>query len=298
MFLLNAAKGFRFAAVWAILLMALAFLQAKDAYAGVVSGRISCAGSSVGISLDIHGEIDAATAESVRELFEQYHDRKKRVFAGDKCDDSAARQSLPDFSAYGDHFEISSPGGSVPAAMAIGRLFRREGVGLVISGICFSSCVFILAGAVDRQIAKSAIVGIHRPYLRTTPGIPVAPERVNQVYSRTLQDMRDYLVEMDVSPALADDILIVEPENNRILTRSELKAYRLMGVDRVELQRRTVRKEMADVQEANQLGLERLEYTRRKMLGESLCMHSANGLEANYFDYLDCKKRVLRTGVR
>src|SRR6202165_3264803 len=109
-----------------------------------------------------------------------------------------------------------------------------------VNGVCFSACVFILAGAVDRQIGKSDQVGIHRPYLRSTPEKPLEADQVKQAYSRTLQDMRSYLREMNVSQRLADDMLATEPENNRILTEAELKAYRLMGVDPAEQQRRGI----------------------------------------------------------
>jgi hypothetical protein len=41
-----------------------------------------------------------------------------------------------------------------------------------------------------------------------------------------LQDMRAYLREMDVSQRLADDMLVVESQRVRILTRAELKGFR------------------------------------------------------------------------
>ena len=103
---------------------------------------------------------------------------------------------------------------------------------------------------------------------------------------------------MNVSPRLADDMLATEPENNHILTETELKAYRLTGVDPAEQQRRAIEKEAADVKEANQLGLDRPEYTRRKMLGEALCTYSASGALADGREYADCKIRILRTGAK
>jgi hypothetical protein len=182
--------------------------------------------------------------------------------------------------------------------MAIGRMLRREGAWIGINGVCFSACVFILAGAVDRQIRKSDQVGIHRPYLQSTPENPLEADQVKQAYSRTLQDMRSYLREMNVSQRLADDMLATEPENNHILTETELRAYRLTGVDPAEQQRRAIQKEAADVQEANGLGLDRREYTQRKTLGETLCTYSISGAIADYFEYSDCKMRILKTGAR
>jgi ATP-dependent protease ClpP protease subunit len=207
-------------------------------------------------------------------------------------------QNPPDLSAYGNHFGINSRGGSVPAAMAIGRMLRREGAWIGVNGVCFSACVFVLAGAVDRQIGDSDLVGIHRPYLLSTPENSIEADQIKQTYSRALQDMRNYLREMNVSPRLADDMLATEPENNHILTETEIKAYRLTGVDPAEQQRRAIQKEAADIQEANQLDLDRREYTRRKALGEKLCPYSASGALADYNEYLDCKARILRTGAK
>ena len=280
------------------LVMLAAPWQTGQAAAGSVTGQISCGGGSVGISIDIDGEIDAATVESVSKLFEEFREQTKKVASGVTCDDSARHQSPPDFSAYGTHFGINSRGGSVAAAMAIGRMFRRDNAWIGVNGVCFSACVFILAGAVDRQIGKSDQVGIHRPYLRSTPEKPLEADQIKQAYSRMLQDMRDYLREMNVSQRLADDMLATEPENNHILTETELRAYRLTGVDPAEQQRRAIQKEAADVQEANGLGLDRREYTQRKTLGETLCTYSISGAIADYVEYSDCKMRILKTGAR
>src|SRR3978361_752506 len=119
------------------------------------------------IVTDIEAAIIAATGESVSKLFEEFREQTKKVGSGVTCDDSARDQSPPDFSAYGTHFGINSRGGSVAAAIAIGRMFRRENAWIGVNGVCFSACVFMLAGAVDRQTGKLDQVGIHRPYLRS-----------------------------------------------------------------------------------------------------------------------------------
>ncbi len=277
---------------WGLLILALTTPQIVLADSSNVTGHISCAGSSVGISLDIDGVIDSATVEDVSKLFVELHQQVTKVASGFKCDDSAARQNPPDLSAYGDHFGINSLGGSVSAAMAVGRMLRRENAWIMVNGVCFSACVLILAGAVDRHIGKSGQVGIHRPYFGTTPDKPLRADEIKDAYLRMLQEMRAYLREMNVPQRLADDMLAVEPENNHILTEAELKSYRLAGVDPGEQQRRAIQKEAADVQEANQLGLDRREYTRRKSLGNSFCDASVsdeNGVTA-------CKESILKHG--
>ena len=61
------------------------------------------------------------------------------------------------------HAVLRSRGGSVSAALNIGRFLRRkEADGFVAKEVCFSSCVYILAGATQRHVVGP--VGIHRAY--------------------------------------------------------------------------------------------------------------------------------------
>jgi hypothetical protein len=256
-----------------------------------VTGRVSCDDKgNVGLTMDIRGKIDTSTLAGVRQLFDQYHEAQTST-GSDKCE----RTRGNDLSALGTHFEISSRGGYLVAAMAIGRIFRKENAWLMVNGPCVSSCVFILAGAVDRQIGKGGYVGIHRPYLGTsTQNL----DQVREAYRRVLKDMRAYLREMDVSDRLADDMLAIEPEDVRILTNSELKKYRLEGPVPAERQRVAIEREANDVQKANQLGIDRLEYTRRKALARSCIYTAAGEVEISQSAFFSCKERILKTGRR
>jgi hypothetical protein len=120
--------------------------------------------------MQIEGEIDAATVDKVRRLFDEQHE----VFAKGGTTDVAARPgSSIKCTAYGVGYEINSQGGDVNAAIAIGRMFRKERAHLQVNenSVCISACVLILAGAVERPV--SGAIGIHRPYLRTTPQQPL-----------------------------------------------------------------------------------------------------------------------------
>jgi hypothetical protein len=248
-------------------------------------------GCVCGFILRIDGEIVAATVEQVRKLF-------------------AVRRAIK--GSYSESFYINSFGGSVTAAMEIGRMFRTERAWISLrpdmhkqaavwwtrtrtpelerAGNCVSACVLILAGAVERNLWLGR-VGIHRPYLDTTPQKPVTVDEAREGYGRLLHDLRGYLREMNVSERLADDMLAVEPEKVRYLNKAELEAYGLANIDHIEQQTRAIEKEMQDVQASNQLGLTRREYTRRKALGNDLCSQ-VEGLR----EVIDCKDRVLRTG--
>jgi ATP-dependent protease ClpP protease subunit len=273
--------------------MALVVVSAQPALGGaIVTGGVGCDANSGGLcfpghscecqfALKIDGDIDAATAQKVQRLFD---DRRKQWAK-----------------IAGERFEINSRGGDIIAAMAIGRLFRREQAFLMVDdgNACISACVLILAGAVDRLVAQSSKIGIHRPYLMTTPQSQLTADQVKQAYGMMLADVRAYLREMNVSERLADAMLAIEPENMHELTGAELSRYGLSGVDPAEQQRRAIRNEALDVEEANKLGLDRREYTRRKALGEAICVYTPAGLAVTeYREFWNCKQRVLRTGRR
>jgi ATP-dependent protease ClpP protease subunit len=240
-----------------------------------------CTGEQYSFSLSISGLIDSSTVEKAKKLFDERRRRFKEISA--------------------ERFEINSLGGSVPAAMEIGRMFRNEGAYLILDDghVCISACVLILAGAVDRLISEKAKVGIHRPYLSTTPEQPITADQVRNSYQAMLKDMRAYLHEMNVAERLADDMLATEPERVHILTQTELGTYGLAGVDPAEQRKRAIDNEVRDVQEANELGLDRREYTRRKAVGEAQCAYTAAGQAVtDYAEFLRCKQKILTTGQR
>lgn len=248
-----------------------------------VAGSVLCWGSSVDVNIDIQGEITAATVESVSKLLDQFHEQQRKVRSGSPCDKSGL--DISDLKAVN---RINSTGGNINAAMALGRLLRKERASLDVAGVCYSACVLVLAGAVERNVGMAAKVGIHRPYFGTTPEKPLAADQIKDAYVQMLQEMRTYLREVHVPQRLADDMLAVEPENNRLLTKAELKSYRLMGVDADEQQTRAIAKETTDVQDANRMNLDRREYTRRKALVARECPRASK--------YSDCYAEVMRTG--
>jgi hypothetical protein len=159
--------------------------------------------------------------------------------------------------------ELNSPGGSVNAAMAIGRIVRKEEAGAFVNGgaVCLSSCVLILAGGSFRSFEGK--VGIHRPYLPVPSG-DVSSQNVKAIYAQMLQDLRAYFREMNVADGLADAMLRTNPERIRLLSHEELATYGLTPVDPIAA-------ESFDLLAAKSYGLDRQEYMRRKVLAESRC---------------------------
>ena len=230
-------------AVFAALPLILLFVgyQTTRSEAANVSGGVSCGENGIGgFQIKIVGEIDPPTVDKVRKLFDEQHE----VFARGGTTDIAARPgSSIKCTAYGAGYEIDSPGGDVNAAIAIGKMFRKENAHLQVDkdSVCISACVLVLAGAVDRLV--SGVVGIHRPYLVTTPRQSLTPDQIKDAYKRMLQEIRFYLRDMNVSERLADDMLATEPERVHILTRTELKGYGLADIDPAEQQRLAIEKE-------------------------------------------------------
>ncbi|SHH25314.1 hypothetical protein [Bradyrhizobium erythrophlei] len=249
-----------------------------------VSGDVACNGTgAVGLSITINGEITMKTAQDVGKLFTAFHAAEQ----GDKRSCTRTSSDKNDLSAFGTHFDINSYGGDVSAAMAIGRLFRKESASLGVEGHCISSCVLILAGAVDRQVSGDNVVGIHRPYLAS--GRTATSAEIAATYSGYLAQIKSYLREMNVPTRLATDMLAVEPEAVRMLTLKELESYRLLGVDPTEQERRAVSREIRDLKEAEELGIDRIEYTKRKARANATCSAAA--------EHYDCFNRVMKTGA-
>lgn len=161
------------------------------------------------------------------------------------------------FTAFEQHskspiFAISSPGGSVSEAMKIGRYVRSNKMWVTVppeGGVCFSSCVYILAAGVIKW--PWGEIGIHRPYFEAKP---------NQGYDASLKillnDSRAYFREMNIPELLADDMFSIPPQEMRILSNSALSKYRLNQADMAYEEENANRNAAA-------YGLSRQEYMRR-----------------------------------
>jgi hypothetical protein len=201
------------------------------------------------LHLDIRGEITTADVDEAKRLIEQTHqeaDSKKWEFSPPLV-------------------ELDTPGGNVPAAMAIGRLLRKEYATAQMKPftVCYSSCVLVLAGAVNRNLMPESKVGIHRPYLEV-PKETVSPDNIRELLQKSLQDIRAYFREMNVSEQLADAMLRINPEDLRLLNDAALRGYGLTPQD-------PIAKEINELKNAQGRGLTRQEYMRRKILAQSRC---------------------------
>ena len=254
-------------------LFALAFILASNQVSHAEVFEINRAGPTCSpeptvkgcrLFVGIRGEIIDATVAQLSEIIEKT--RRK----------AAANKQFFIFIV-----ELDSRGGSVNAAMAIGRIIRKEQAGAFVSNgaVCLSSCVLILAGGSFRSFEGK--IGIHRPYLPVPAG-DVSSQNVKAIYQQMLQDLRVYFREMNVADGLADAMLRINPENIRLLSEKELANYGLTTVDPIAM-------ETLDLQEAKSNGLDRQEYMRRKVLAEAQCGGPTSS-------GTPCYENILKTG--
>jgi len=108
---------------------------------------------------------------------------------------------------------LNSSGGNVDEALKIGRLFRRQLIGTLsaenvsdeadpppLRHICASACALIWFGGVDRE----GWVGVHRPTTNDASFRESSPDKASTEYRRELEDIDDYLNEMEVPKSIVE----------------------------------------------------------------------------------------------
>lgn len=129
---------------------------------------------------------------------------------------------------------FNSPGGSLLAAMSVGRLLRERGFDTYVgrrsaelrqpgAAVCYSACPFGFAGGVRRFLETESVLGVHA----AENSVPVPDEFAFQqlVEAQATQ----YLGEMGVSAALLKLMRSVPHDGIRLLTRDEAVGLRLVN---------------------------------------------------------------------
>lgn len=183
-------------------------------------------------------------------------------------------------------FRLNSNGGDVEAAITIGRLLRKIKASAQTwsQGGCYSSCVFIFAGAVQRDGRLG--VGIHRPYSTRTD---MRDYQAIQSDQRRLAKLaKDYLEEVNVLPSLYDAMMSIPPEKIKLLSEAELDSYGLLKVDPVE-------QEFRDAAAARHYGISNVEYIQRKGQVDITCASEYNWgtTTGDFKSYFKCEEDVL-----
>ena len=120
--------------------------------------------------------------------------------------------------------DVDSPGGEVFEAMEIGRRLRNERASISVGegAACISACVFLLMGAVARDVSDGARVGIHRPSLGGSDG---SRPRERATVDAMAEGIALYADQMDVPRRIVDRMMAIPSDRVELLRSSDLAAY-------------------------------------------------------------------------
>jgi ATP-dependent protease ClpP protease subunit len=240
---------------------------------GKVKGRIDCQTFSPDClvkDLALAGTIDDSMLARLTQLIDEFHRRS------DPINQPSGHTQI----------KLNSAGGSVAAAIAIGRLLRANRMEAVLDNfsVCVSACVLVYAGAVAR-LGNLGQIGIHQPYLDIPAQAKLDPRTAKNSYETMLRDVRAYLREMNVSEQLADEMLKVPSTSVRYLSADEQDQFGLVMTDPVE-------SELMDIEQAQELGISRAELMRRQTLAMKECYARDMSSPTS-----NCYDAVMKTGI-
>lgn len=136
---------------------------------------------------------------------------------------------------------LDSPGGKVVASMELGRALRKLGMavivariasdsGYLVSGRCYSACVYALMGGRKRVIPRRSSVGVHRMYNYTTAVDPASGEAVRRRKyddGRMRKALSRYSAVMGISGDLISFAERTSPDHVHVLSAAEIARWRL-----------------------------------------------------------------------
>ncbi len=182
--------------------------------------------------------VQGVTPEKIEQMYQKVFPSGRRPIPGTSCTTGVLKGAI----AQGDDeklvrfysanhpflrsFLLISPGGSVEAAINIGRVFRKyliEALAPFTSGglhyrpwgdangqivnwcsgqecICASACALIWFGAVERE----GEVGLHRPTTEDPAFRALSPAEASSIYRKMLGRVTTYLEEMEVPKPMID----------------------------------------------------------------------------------------------
>lgn len=129
---------------------------------------------------------------------------------------------------------LDSPGGSLDAALLIGKDIRRRGLSTRVptGALCASSCPLLLAAGIERVVERGGSVGVHRIRIdERLLGHP--PDGMSEgqfgamVGQLSLGAVLDHLAEMGVLPDFWLLGLAVPSERLRLLSDDEIRGSHL-----------------------------------------------------------------------
>lgn len=128
---------------------------------------------------------------------------------------------------------LDSPGGSVLAALEMGRIIRRTPAETVINdgASCSSSCIFLQSAGVKRNVFGDGRLGLHRPRFDYEDFASLSKEDARIEYTKLVAVCEQYMREMGISDDVFSDMLRVPSQEVRFVGRDYAEQHDLVGRD-------------------------------------------------------------------
>jgi hypothetical protein len=123
---------------------------------------------------------------------------------------------------------LNSPGGSVPDALAMGRLVRERKFATEVEAgkFCVSSCPLVFAGGIERRAGDKAAIGVHQVAVMASAGGP--PRDEMDVAQRISARCQRYLGDMGVSTEVWVHAMETPHDRLFVFKPDELKSLNLV----------------------------------------------------------------------
>ncbi|WP_420340114.1 hypothetical protein [Roseibium sp.] len=122
-----------------------------------------------------------------------------------------------------DKLVINSIGGNVSGAIEGGRWLRRQRKHVEVRSNCYSSCVFVLSGGVERTAGSESKIGVHRFYSTTATGND-GVEIGQAMSSEIIRYFDEMGIDRQVFHAMAD----TPSQSMRLLSKKQLLGWRVL----------------------------------------------------------------------
>lgn len=144
---------------------------------------------------------------------------------------------------------LNSNGGSLSGGLRLGRIIRSHGMnthiaslrkekdrnkGLLVSGICASSCAFVFLGGDNRSMHSDSKFGLHQISINSNKLIPI-----NQAVEATqavIAEITEYVKEMGVSSSVVSAALETDASNIDWINHYALTEMNVVNSDSLFLQ--------------------------------------------------------------
>lgn len=128
---------------------------------------------------------------------------------------------------------LNSPGGSVVAALEMGRIIRDTPGETAVEGggSCSSSCVFLHSAGVMRNVFGDGLLGLHRPRFDYEEFAALSKLDARTAYAQVVEACEKYMREMGISDEVFKDMLRIPSHEIRFVDRDYAEQHDLVGKD-------------------------------------------------------------------